>query len=786
MGGDGLGGTDVKDAAINRIFGFEILPAPFVIAHLQLGLLLQNLGAPLSDEKEERVGVYLTNALTGWAPTSEEGKSRVVQLAASYPELGQEHDAAEQIKREKPILVVLGNPPYNAFSGVAEEQENGLVDAYKMGLYAQWGIKKYNLDDLYIRFFRLAERRIAGSLTPGEGVVCFISNASYLGDPSFVVMRQRMLEGFDSLYFDNLNGDSRETGKRTPAGEPDPSAFSTPTNTEGIRVGTAVGLMVRRKQRTGDPVRKPVVRYREFWGAAKRAELLESIASPDFDAQYETFQPTPGNYYSFRSQGGGADYRAWPKLSELWATGNAWKGLMEKRGGSLIGIDRNALEARMKAYYDPKVTWTQLEAMGMGLTRDAAGFDAFKTRGKVQGEGKHYNPDHLRRYALRPMETVWAYYSGVSPLWNRSRPGLWAQCWEGNSFFLTRFQASASPEGPPFYCTPLLSDDHLLTPDAVAIPIRLRTPQAAPTEAASRTGNLFDKVAARDPEATTANLSPAARGYLATLGIADPDADENTAALIWMHALAVGYSPAYLAENDAGVRTNYPRVPLPATRELLEASAALGTRVAAVLNMEVPAPGVTAGKFASGLATVARTVRSDDSKTSVNPDAGDLTVTAGWGTRTKTGIMPGRGDVRLREYTPEERAALTGDGTHGVVALTLLGGKTYDIHLNDKACWANVPAAVWEYTIGGYQVIKKWLSYRENSVLGRGLTTEEAREVRDMARRIAALLLLAPDLDATYTSVKASVYVWSSPGNEPAENNRDPDANTESIRDYTE
>jgi predicted helicase len=161
----------------------------------------------------------------------------------------------------------LGNPPYNAYAGVSPEEEQGLVGPYKEGLAREWGIKKFNLDDLYVRFFRLAERRIAEKT--GKGVVCFISNFSYLGDPSFVVMRQRFLREFDSLWFDCLNGDSRETGKLTPEGKPDPSVFSTEYNREGIRVGTAIGMMVRRPKRA----RKPRVFFRQFWGAEKKRQF---------------------------------------------------------------------------------------------------------------------------------------------------------------------------------------------------------------------------------------------------------------------------------------------------------------------------------------------------------------------------------------------------------------------------------------------------------------------------------------------------------------------------------
>jgi hypothetical protein len=101
-------------------------------------------------------------------------------------------------------------------------------------------------------------------------------------------------------------------------------------------------------------------------------------------------------------------------------------------------------------------------------------------------------------------------------------------------------------------------------------------------------------------------------------------------------------------------------------------------------------------------------------------------------------------------------------------ALALLGGDTRDLYLNDIAYWRNVPANVWEYFIGGYQVVKKWLSYREAELLGRGLSPEEAREVTGMARRLAAIVLLQPALDENYRSVAASAYAWASSPEGPA------------------
>ena len=122
-GGDALLGSDLKRAATHRVFGFEILPAPFVVAHLQLGLLLQNLGAPLKEATNERAAVYLTNALTGWADEA--------QPVLNFPELAQERDAAGEVKKHTNILVVIGNPPYNGFAGMAVTEERQLSNAYR-------------------------------------------------------------------------------------------------------------------------------------------------------------------------------------------------------------------------------------------------------------------------------------------------------------------------------------------------------------------------------------------------------------------------------------------------------------------------------------------------------------------------------------------------------------------------------------------------------------------------------------------------------------------------------
>jgi hypothetical protein len=220
--------------------------------------------------------------------------------------------------------------------------------------------------------------------------------------------------------------------------------------------------------------------------------------------------------------------------------------------------------------------------------------------------------------------------------------------------------------------------------------------------------------------------------------------------LIWYHALAIGYSPLYLSENADGIRQDFPRIPLPNNRELLLQSATLGKAIASLLDTEKPVDGVTR-KPREEIKAIA--IISSVSNQNLNPDAGDLEITVGWGHGGKNGVtMPGKGKAIQRAYKPEEIAVISPEKQ------ALIGQTTYDIYLNDRAYWKNIPDRVWEYTIGGYQVMKKWLSYREEKLLGRGLTLEEVEEVTAMARRITAIVLLENELDKNYRSITESVY----------------------------
>jgi hypothetical protein len=202
---------------------------------------------------------------------------------------------------------------------------------------------------------------------------------------------------------------------------------------------------------------------------------------------------------------------------------------------------------------------------------------------------------------------------------------------------------------------------------------------------------------------------------------------------------------------------------LPATPEVFASSQSLGRTVSALLDVESPVDTVTTGAVRHELRPIGRPWKGDGGQ--IDLAAGDLAVTAGWGHAGQGGVtMPGHGRLVERSYTEEEFAAFR-EGLSDLELtfdqlMTCLGGTCVDVYLNDCVFWRCIPKRVWTYTIGGYQVIKKWLSYRERPLLGRDLTPDEARYVTEIARRIAAILLLEPALDANYEQVKPNTYDW--------------------------
>ena len=384
-----LTGAHVKRAATERVFGFEIMPAPFVVAHLQVGLTMQDLDAPLADSGDERAGIFLTNALTGWEPT--EWKK------SPFPELEEERERANTVKQERPILVILGNPPYNAFAGVAIDEERELFEAYRKTRRVQLHESK-GLVDLYVRFFRMAERRITEKT--GQGIVCFISNYSWLDGLSFAGMRERYLEAFDTIRIDCLNGDKYKTGKMTPDGAPDPSIFSTPEDPVGIQVGTAITTLVRK----ADHAPAGRVGFRQLWGQAKREELI-ATAGAEPDTVYESVKPLLPLGLPFAPTTVSDDWFDWPALPCLFPA--FFPGAKTNRDSFLVDIDLGRLKVRIIDYFDESLSLDEMARLYPIIMKTAQHFDARSTRNTLLERGGPSEAGFVK-FAYRPFDTRWA------------------------------------------------------------------------------------------------------------------------------------------------------------------------------------------------------------------------------------------------------------------------------------------------------------------------------------------------------------------------------------------
>ena len=690
-GAGALTGAKVKQAATQRVFGFEIMPAPFVVAHLQVGLTMQALDAPLSEDGEERAGVFLTNALTGWEPR--------VQKPLPFPELEEERDRAERVKQDTPVLVILGNPPYNGFAGMAVGEEEELKQAYKTTKQVQKP-EGQGLNDLYVRFFRMAERRIAEKT--GRGVVCFISNYSWLDGLSFTGMRERYLEAFDAVRIDCLNGDKYKTGKTTPDGRPDPSIFSAPGDPVGIQVGTAITTLVRKS----DHSPAETVGFRHLWGQTKLPELTETAeAGPE--ALYDAIEPMLPLGLPFAPTSASDGWQDWASLPELFPA--LFPGVKTNRDSFLVDVDLNALKGRITEYFDPELTHDEIAQRYPIAMRDTSSIklDARSVRDVRLGQTSLPESAFIR-YSFRPFDSRWLYWEAESGLLARPSPDYKTHVFDGNLCLVAQ-QKPRRDWSPPQVISNMGCID-LLDRSANCIPMWLRDEGLM----------LGSDELQRRP-----NISLAAQGYLARLGLGVED--------LFYHALAVLHDPAYREANAGALRMEWPRIPMPGwpagaapgAAEELVASAARGRELARLLDPETPVPGVTTGALRPELAAIAIPATTGGG----NMGDGDFELTVGWGHYSSGGaVMPGQGRV-------EEQAAL-GD------AMATLGDTTFDIYLNGRAYWRNVPANVWDYKLGGYQVLKKWLSYRESKVLGRNLTPEEVQHFTDTARRIAAVLML--------------------------------------------
>jgi hypothetical protein len=485
-------------------------------------------------------------------------------------------------------------------------------------------------------------------------------------------------------------------------------------------------VWVAKRRQDAGATNAATVRFRHLWGKTKRQQLLETAAQ-DGQSLYQQLKPPLELGLPFVPAQVGSGYLAWPLLTDLFPI--SFPGVKTSRDDVVVDIDRERLIERMKLYFDPEVSHEELRRVCPSAMTSTAGFHAQAVRDRLRERG--FLLDNIVPYCYRPFDMRWLYWEPETNLLDRNRAEYFPQVFEGNVYIEAR-QKQPMEDFDRGYVVRVLADNfgNGLS-NFFPLLLKKEQPQASLPTQASDSG----------PQA---NLSDRTLAYIECVGGGAPE--------VFYHSIATLHASAYRHENADALRQGWPRIPLPDSKELLLASAGLGGKIAALLDTETPfdvgAPlvGAPVGRAQGpplqkiGVPTRVDGKALDETK--------DLAVTAGWGHAGKGGVtMPGKGRLIERGYTPEERDIMLGD-------------RTCDVYLNDVAYWKNIPLRVWEYTIGGYQVIKKWLSYREEKLLGRAMTKDEVRWVQEMARRIAAILLMEPALDENYRAVKAHTYEW--------------------------
>lgn len=337
----GIWPSYVQNDLIPRLHGFELMMASYTIAHLKLGLTLAETGV---SELDQRLQVYLTNSLEE-AKTNRETQGTLFGLAESITREGQ---YADEVKADKPIMVILGNPPYSGISTNNGEWISKKIEDYKYVNGEHFGEKKHWLQDDYVKFFRLAESLVEKN---EEWVLGFITNHGYLDNPTFRGMRWHLLQTFDHIYIVDLhgNGKKRETALD---GSKDENVFD-------IQAWTAIFIGVKTgKKKAGECAE---VFHIDQYG--KRNTKYDWLEKNTLETSINIIPQAPYYFFVPKDLSLDAEYQRWINVSELFKVNVTWMQtgnddiLMNENKESLIESLSQINWEIIEEHYVEKITY---------------------------------------------------------------------------------------------------------------------------------------------------------------------------------------------------------------------------------------------------------------------------------------------------------------------------------------------------------------------------------------------------------------------------------------------
>ena len=638
-----------------RLHGYELLMAPYAIAHLKIGLKLFETGYRF--ESDERAQVYLTNALE---PPGEG------QLTLDFlPALAHEAEAVNEIKRKRRFTVVIGNPPYSGLSSNMGPWIDGLLkgrlpDGTATSSYyrvdgAPLGERKVWLQDDYVKFIRLSQWLLDGT---GAGVHAYISNHGYLDNPTFRGMRWSLTQSFRQIRVLDLHGNLKKK-EAPPAGGRDVNVFD-------IQQGVAIGFFA--KAAAGRSVC-----HADLWG--ERASKYKWLLGHGFlDTHWTQLEPAPSFYLFEPFDGAGTDgYSDWPAINEVMPVNVT--GVVTARDGFVIDFDREALRGRIADLRSKSLSDDAIRKkyfVGKGSKKyspgDSRGWKLPAARLKIREDDQwdeRYAPVLYRPFDIREM-----YYVPWMVDWPRTEamPHLFAG-WNQALCIGRAGQVIGSSVWDVLFASTPPSDFNLFRRGGNCLfPLYLYPGVGKadgslfsrwPKGKGGRTPNLDSGFVEQIAAATELRFVSDGRGDLRkTFGPKD--------VLAWIYA--VFHSPGYREHYEAQLKLDFPRVPLAGSAELFRKLAEAGHELLVLHVLE--------------------SLKLDEFITTYtgpkNPEVGRV----GWSNGT---VWLDAGKTNARE---DHRA--TKPGTIG---------------------FKGVPEQVWDFHIGGYQVCHKWLKDRKGRTL---------------------------------------------------------------------
>lgn len=680
----------VRENLLPRLFGFELLMAPYAVAHLKLGLLLQQTGYDFSGD--ERLGIYLTNTL-------EEAAKKSDILFAQW--ISDESNAAAGIKRDKPIMVVFGNPPYSGHSANKGEWISDLLKSYYQVDGRSLGEKNSKwLQDDYVKFIRWGQWRIEKT---GAGVLAFITNNGYLDNPTFRGMRQQLMQAFTDIYILDLHGSSKKKEK-APDGSKDENVFD-------IQQGVCIGIFVKEPGKSG-PAQ---VHHAEVYG--ERESKYEFLLANDVASVVwtELTPHTPSYLFIPQDERRAVEYEAGWRIADAMPVNNV--GLVTARDSLTIHWSEDETWKTLQEFVDVPVADARAK---FSLGKDVRDWRVEWAQEDVRQSGPARNK--LASILYRPFDVRHTYYTGKTcGFICMPRPDLMPHMLAGKNLGLILPKRVEIAGGWQHAMATRDIVDHVAvsskTIDSL-FPLylyRSATPKKGLFDdsgdtSTGRKPNFAPEFTAEMERKLGLAFVPDGKGDLKkTFGPED----------VFNYIYAIFHSPTYRKRYAEFLKIDFPRVPLTSDKVLFRKLCALGGELVALHLLESPKLNklvTTYPKKGSDTVENVRYLEPGLPLTSI------LSPQAGRGSKRDSLSGPGAGEGK------------------GEVGERKSNGRIY---INRDQYFAGIRPEEWEFHIGGYQVLQKWLKDRK----GRKLSADDLTHYQRVVVALRETIRLMAEID---------------------------------------